>query len=161
MSKTILDPASGPRAFYFDKQDPRVMFGDIREHEEHLLTNGQTIVIKPDMVMDFRSLPFDDETYTTVIFDPPHLTGLSDKSWLRKKYGVLDKDTWRDDIAKGFSECFRVLKPNGVLIFKWNEYVIPTKEVIQLAQQQPVIGHPSGKRMQTHWLLFIKESHAS
>jgi SAM-dependent methyltransferase len=157
MTKTILDPASGGRAFYFDKQDPRVMFGDIREHEEHLLTNGQTIIIKPDMVMDFRSLPFDDETYNTVIFDPPHLTGLSDKSWLRKRYGVLDKTTWRQDIAKGFSECFRVLKPNGVLIFKWNEYSIPTRQVIELAGQQPIIGHRSGKRMQTHWLLFTKD----
>ena len=158
MTKTILDPASGGRAFYFDKHDPRVMFGDIREHEEHLLTNGQTIIIKPDMVMDFRSLPFNDETYNTVIFDPPHLTGLTEKSWLRKKYGVLDKTTWQQDIAKGFSECFRVLKPNGVLIFKWNEYSIPTRQVIELAGQQPIIGHPSGKRMQTHWLLFIKDN---
>lgn len=158
--KTILDPASGGRMFYFNKQDPRVMFGDIRKNETHLLTNGQTIVIKPDMVMDFRSLPFADASYHTVIFDPPHLTGLSEKSWLRKKYGVLNKDTWRIDIAAGFNECFRVLKPNGVLIFKWNEFSIPTREVIELAGQQPLIGHKSGKKMKTHWLLFIKESHA-
>ena len=157
MTKTILDPASGGRMFYFNKQDPRVMFGDIRKNEKYLLTNGQTIVIKPDMVMDFRSLPFGDETYTTVIFDPPHLTGLGEKSWLRRKYGVLNKDTWRDDIAKGFSECFRVLKPNGVLIFKWNEFVIPTRDVIALAGHEPIIGHKSGKQMKTHWLLFIKD----
>jgi SAM-dependent methyltransferase len=157
--KTILDPASGGRTFYFDKQDPRVMFGDIREHEEHTLTNGQVITIKPDMVMDFRNLPFDDNTFATVIFDPPHLTGLSEKSWIRKKYGVLDKDSWRIDIAKGFSECFRVLKPGGVLVFKWNEFSIPTKEVIKLSPIKPIIGHPSGKRMGTHWLMFIKDNH--
>lgn len=157
MKKTILDPASGGRMFYFDKNDPRVMFGDIREHEEHESSNGRRITVKPDMVMDFRSLPFDDETYNTVIFDPPHLTGLGETSWYRKAYGVLDKETWRDDLAKGFSECFRVLKPNGVLIFKWNEFNILTSEVIKLAGCRPIIGHQSGTKMKTHWLLFIKE----
>ena len=157
MDKTILDPASGGRTFYFDKADARVMFGDIREYEKHTLTNGQIITIKPDMVMDFRNLPFNDNTFATVIFDPPHLTGLSEKSWIRKKYGVLDKDSWRDDISKGFTECFRVLKQGGTLIFKWNEFSIPTKEVIKLSPIKPIIGHPSGKRMGTHWLLFIKD----
>jgi SAM-dependent methyltransferase len=160
MQQTILDPASGSRMFYFNKQDPRVLFGDIRQHEEHDLTNGQHITVKPDMVMDFRDLPFSDKTFTTVIFDPPHLTGLTEASWLRKKYGVLNKETWRDDISKGFAECFRVLKDGGVLIFKWNEYSIPTKEVIKLANRQPIIGHPSGKRMGTHWLMFIKDDYA-
>lgn len=155
--KPILDPASSMRSFYFDKNDPRVLFGDIRESEEHLLTNGQKIIIKPDMVMDFRNLPFDDGTFTHVIFDPPHLPGLTETSWIRKKYGVLDKETWREDIAAGFAECFRVLQPGGTLVFKWNEFSIPVKEVLKLAKHEPLIGHPSGKRMMTHWLLFIKE----
>lgn len=108
--KTILDPASSMRSFYFDKTDDRVVFGDIREDETHLLTNGQTIKIKPDMVMDFRDLPFENNQFETVIFDPPHLFNLSEKSWMRKKYGVLNKETWQQDISLGFSECFRVLR---------------------------------------------------
>jgi hypothetical protein len=88
------------RAFYFDKQDNRVVFGDIREDETHLLTNGQTITIKPDLVMDFRNLPYGDEAFQCVIFDPPHLLGLSEKSWMRKKYGVLN-ETWQNDLTKG------------------------------------------------------------
>lgn len=156
-SKFILDPASSTRSFYFNKKDPRVLFGDIREEETHVLTNGQTIHIKPDMVMDFRNLPFEDERFGVVIFDPPHLHGLSEKSWIRKKYGVLDKDTWREDLTKGFAECFRVLKPNGVLVFKWNEYQTPTSEILKLTPNKALIGHPSGKRMETHWLLFIKD----
>ena len=36
---------------------------------------------------------------------------------------------WKDMIKKGFQECFRVLKPNGTLIFKWNECRIPIKEI--------------------------------
>lgn len=153
----ILDPASSMRAFYFDKQDKRVVFGDIREDETHLLSNGQTIKIKPDQVMDFRQLPFDNEQFKVVIFDPPHLLNLGEKSWMRKKYGVLDKETWQDDLSAGFRECFRVLKPFGTLIFKWNETSIPLKTILELTEHKPVLGHPSGKRMGTHWVLFIKD----
>jgi len=156
--KLILDPASSMRSFYFDKKDPRVLFGDIREDETHLLTNGQTIKIKPDEVMDFRSIPYPDESFQAVVFDPPHMLRLSEKSWMRKKYGVLDSENWRDDLTKGFAECFRVLKTNGALVFKWNEVSIPLKEVLALTppQYKPVLGHPSGKRMGTHWVLFLK-----
>ena len=156
MTRIILDPASSMRSFYFDKKDDRVVFGDIREKETHLLTNNQTIHIEPDEVMDFRAIPYPNETYQCVVFDPPHLLNLSEKSWMRKKYGVLDKQTWQDDLTKGFAECFRVLKTNGTLIFKWNETSIPLKEILKLTDQKPVLGHPSGKRMGTHWVLFIK-----
>jgi SAM-dependent methyltransferase len=154
--KYILDPASSMRSFYFDKKDSRVVFGDIREDETHLLTNGQTITIKPDKVMDFRELPYEDEQFRAVIFDPPHLFNLSEKSWIRKKYGVLE-ETWREDIGAGFAECFRVLKPYGTLIFKWNETSLPLKTILELTPHKPIIGHPSGKRMGTHWVLFIKD----
>ena len=155
--KLILDPASSMRSFYFDKKDKRVLFGDIRVKETHLLTNGQTIHIEPDEVMDFRAIPYPDETFKVVVFDPPHMLNLSEKSWMRKKYGVLDKETWRDDLTKGFAECFRVLKDEGTLIFKWNEVSIPLKEILTLTPPyKPVLGHPSGKRMGTHWVLFIK-----
>jgi len=130
--KLILDPASSMRSFYFDKKDPRVLFGDIREDETHLLTNVQTIKIKPDEVMDFRAIPYPDESFQAVIFDPPHMLRLSEKSWMRKKYGVLDSENWQDDITKGFAECFRVLKTNGILVFKWNEVSIPLKEILGL-----------------------------
>ena len=154
--KLILDPASSMRSFYFDKKDKRVLFGDIRVKETHLLTNGQTIHIEPDEVMDFRAIPYPDETFKAVVFDPPHMLNLSEKSWMRKKYGVLDKETWQDDLSKGFAECFRVLKDEGTLIFKWNEVSIPLKDILVLTPQKPVLGHPSGKRMGTHWVLFIK-----
>ena len=154
--KLILDPASSMRSFYFDKKDKRVLFGDIRVKETHLLTNGQTIHIEPDEVMDFRAIPYPDETFKVVVFDPPHMLNLSEKSWMRKKYGVLDRETWQDDLTKGFAECFRVLKDEGTLIFKWNEVSIPLKDILALTPYKPVLGHPSGKRMGTHWVLFIK-----
>jgi len=144
------------RAFYFDKTDDRVVFGDIREDETHLLCNGQIIKIKPDQVMDFKAIPYSDASFQCVVFDPPHMLNLSEKSWMRKKYGVLDSQSWREDIAQGFAECFRVLKPNGILIFKWNEVSISLKDILALTDQKPVLGHPSGKRMGTHWVMLLK-----
>lgn len=51
--------------------------------------------------------------------------------WIDKKYGKLS-DRWREDRSKGFSECLRVLKPNGTLIFKWNEEQIKLSEILPL-----------------------------
>ena len=154
--KTVLDPASSMRSFYFNKTDERVVFGDIREDETHLLTNGQTIHIKPDQVMDFRAIPYSDESFNMVVFDPPHRIKLTTESDFIKKYGELNKDTWQEDLTKGFAECFRVLKTNGTLVFKWSEVSIKLNKVLELTDQKPILGHPSGKRMGTHWVLFIK-----
>jgi len=154
--KLILDPASSTRSFYFDKEDDRVLFGDIRAKETHLLTNNQTIHIEPDEVMDFREIPYPDESFQCVIFDPPHRIKLKAESDFIKKYGSLERESWQEDIGKGFAECFRVLKVNSTLIFKWSEVSIPLREVLKLTPYKPVLGHPSGKRMGTHWVLFIK-----
>lgn len=65
-------------------------------------------------------------------------------------------DDWRDDLAKGFAECFRVLATDGVLIFKWNETQVKVSEILALTDQQPLFGHNSGKRVNTHWMTFMK-----
>jgi len=157
--KPILDPASSSRMFYFDKEDSRVLFGDIRE-ESHILSDGRSLEIKPDQLMDFRNLPFEPETFKMVIFDPPHLVKIGDESWMAKKYGKLDEFTWETDLTLGFQECFRVLEPFGVLIFKWNEYDIPLSKVLGLTRQKPVAGHASGKHSKTHWVVFMKDGNA-
>jgi 23S rRNA G2069 N7-methylase RlmK/C1962 C5-methylase RlmI len=108
--------------------------------------------------MDFRDLPFADGAFKLVVFDPPHLKRAGAASWMRAKYGALDIDTWQDDIRKGFSECFRVLSADGVLIFKWNETQIKVREILALTEQKPLFGHPSGKKGGTHWICFMKES---
>lgn len=151
----VLDPCCGSRMFYFDKTDERVIFGDIRE-ESHTLCDGRSLHIKPDQKMDFRAMPFADESFSVVIFDPPHLIRAGATGWIGKKYGILTDD-WRDDLRKGFAECFRVLKTNGTLVFKWNEIQIRVGEILALTEEKPLIGHRSGKRSDTHWILFLKE----
>lgn len=80
-----------------------------------------------------------------VVFDPPHLHTAGQKSWLAAKYGKLG-DNWRDDLRLGFAECFRVLRPGGTLIFKWNETQVPLKEVLALTPHKPLFGHPNGRK---------------
>lgn len=150
----VLDPCSASRMMWLDKGDQRALFGDIRD-EEHVLCDGRVLKVEPNVIMDFRSLPFDDGTFKLVVFDPPHLRYAGVDSWLRAKYGVLT-DNWRDDIAKGFAECFRVLASEGVLIFKWAEDQIKVREILALTDEKPLFGHKSGKREKTHWITFMK-----
>jgi len=150
----VLDPASGSRMFYFDKADDRVLFGDIRR-ESHVLCDGRALEVNPDEVMDFRDLPHADGSFRVVIFDPPHLVRVGAKSWMFKKYGGL-LSTWREDIAAGFAECFRVLADDGVLIFKWNEDQIPVSQILALTPHKPLVGHRTGRTAKTHWITFLK-----
>lgn len=153
----VLDPASGSRMFYFDKEDDRVLFGDIRS-EQHVLCDGRALNINPDAMTDFRNLPFDNDSFRVVVFDPPHLVNAGPESWQAAKYGRLTKETWQEDLRAGFTECFRVLKPEGVLIFKWNETQITVSRILALTDQKPLIGHKSGKASKTHWITFLKDA---
>lgn len=159
-AKRVLDPCCGSRMFWFDRENPEVVFGDIRT-EQHTLCDGRALNIAPDVPMDFRSLPFPDGSFRLVVFDPPHLRKAGPQSWLRAKYGVLDSDHWQADIRQGFAECFRVLEPGGVLIFKWNETQIKVREILALTDQKPLFGHPSGKKGGTHWITFMKSERDS
>jgi ubiquinone/menaquinone biosynthesis C-methylase UbiE len=97
MMKQILDMACGSRMFWFDKKEPHTEFVDIRKHYEELET-GHVIDVNPTTIADFRDLPFEDNSFHLVVFDPPHLIHAGDKSWLAKKYGKLNPDTWETDV---------------------------------------------------------------
>lgn len=148
----ILDACCGSRMFHFDKENVEVLYMDNREHYEKL-ESGHVINVNPDIVADFRDMPFEDESFYMVIFDPPHLVRAGEDSWLAKKYGVLES-TWPEDIKRGFDECMRVLRPHGTLIFKWNEDQIKLKDILSNIDYVPIIGN---KRAKTHWLVFMKK----
>ena len=152
--KRILDACCGSRMFWYDKANPLAVFMDIRD-ESHVLCDGRALEVKPDIIADFRNLPFENNTFKLVVFDPPHLNKLGKSSWMAKKYGVLSY-SWKDDLKQGFDECMRVLEPYGVMIFKWNETQIKTTEILKIFNCEPLFGHKSGKGYNTHWLAFMK-----
>lgn len=161
MDKHILDATCGSRSIWFQKECESALFMDKRQEHYEATWKSQkapsqrTIDVEPDVIADFTDMPFDDNSFELVVFDPPHLTKINDTAWLKKKYGRLPKE-WKPMIYDGFWECMRVLKPYGTLIFKWNEVEIPTREIIDCIECEPLFGHRSGTKMQTHWMVFMK-----
>jgi DNA modification methylase len=139
---------------WFNKNNPDTIFADKRK-ESHVLSDGRALEIYPDIQIDFTKMPFKNNSFNLVVFDPPHLEKIGATSWLAKKYGKLFPD-WETEIKGGFDECMRVLKPNGVLIFKWNESQITLNKIINVIGQEPLFGHTSGKNGLTVWMTFIK-----
>ena len=158
--KKILDMTCGSRTIWFNKYHPAAVYCDKRREDIELYfgrarTSLHTLHVNPDVQCDFTALPFPDESFSLVVFDPPHLTGAKETAWLVKKYGKLD-DTWPKMLHDGFQEGMRVLKPDGVLIFKWSEFDIPADEVWKAIGQRPLFGHHSGKKSRTFWAAFMK-----
>ena len=159
--KYILDACCGGRMFWFNKKHPNTLYIDKRETNQGIIVNegmryNPNHRVQPDIIMDFRKLDFDDKSFKMVVFDPPHVINASEKSAIGQIYGSLDKDTWEQDIKKGFDECWRVLEDYGTLIFKWNETSIKKKQVLELIGKQPLFGHQVGSKLQTHWMTFMK-----
>lgn len=155
-NKKILDPCCGSKMFWFDTNNPNVEFCDIRKLDKQEYYPGRYIEINPDTICDFTNLPFENNMFYLVVFDPPHLRHSGKKSIMRLKYGTLNDD-WKETLRKGFDECMRVLKPNGVLIFKWSEIQITLSEILPLFRQAPLFGNKYIKKgRKTHWLCFMK-----
>lgn len=137
----ILDACCGSRMFWYDKQNKDTTYVDIRKYYEEL-PSGHVIDVNPDIVADFTDLPFEDNEFDLIVFDPPHLIQAGHNSWLAKKYGKLDKGTWPEVIL------------NGTLIFKWNDNQIHVNEILKVISRVPLFGD---KRGATRWLVFNKE----
>lgn len=158
----VLDACAGSRMFWFYRNDPRALYVDKR-YERHVLPDvsssggSRLLVVEPQLQADFTALPFRDATFAMVVFDPPHLLRNGKRGWLAKKYGKLGRE-WERDLTDGFHECWRVLRPLGTLVFKWNEEEIPVSKILPMAPALPLVGNKSGRTGKTHWLVFLKEA---
>lgn len=142
--------------FWFDRADGRALFVDKRRETifEDSRQGRRPVVVDPDVIADFKALPFPDATFSLVVFDPPH-TFAGPNSRTAKKYGRLTAG-WREEISDGFAECFRVLCPLGTLIFKWNAHRVPVSTVLSLTTEKPLFGQRCGTTAKTHWIVFMK-----
>jgi len=155
--KFILDASAGYRMMWFDKQQPNTIYLDNRPE------------CNPDVVGDFRDLKeFENDTFTLIVWDPPHeirKKASDPNSKFIRDFGFLKPETWASDISKGARECFRVLKPMGVLIFKWNARCVKVSSILSLFPQKPLFGQitkgDEGSRKhasKTYWFCFMKIS---
>jgi hypothetical protein len=140
---------------WFDKHNPAVLYVDKRVIPHKTLCDGRNFEVAPDVVADFTNLPFPNKAFKLIVFDPPHLKRVNEDAYMALKYGKLPGD-WKTLIHDGFWECMRVLDDYGTLIFKWSEIQIPTRDVIEAIGQEPLFGHISGRKSNTHWMAFMK-----
>lgn len=157
--KFILDACCGPRFMWLNKNHPNTIYIDIRNEDKGYRKDRPNLCIKPDIVMDFTKLDFPDECFKLIFWDPPHLRAKKLGCNLLKQYGALRPESWQGDLKKGFSELWRVLKPFGVLLFKWNNYDINVNKVLRLFPVKPLVKQTIyNKNIQhrTNWFAFIK-----
>lgn len=70
VTKRVLDPCCGSRMMWFDRGRTDVIFGDNRREtvvvtdRSHCNASGtRTLTIDPDVLLDFRSLPYPDDDH--------------------------------------------------------------------------------------------------
>ena len=83
----VLDPCCGSKMFWFDKANPDVTFCDNRELYT-TLCDGRTLEVKPDIVCDFTDLPFENDSFYHVVYDPPIYLLEKNRGW-HKNMGRL------------------------------------------------------------------------
>lgn len=156
MRKIILDACCGGKMFWFNKKQPNTLYIDNEPRAKGTCDFRPNFSCEPDLIADFTDLPFEDNYFKHIVWDPPHLLNLNKTSIMRKKYGTLHSETWRADLKKGFNELWRVLDVNCTMVFKWNEGSIKINEVLSLFSQEPLYGHPTAKHGKTKWCVFMK-----
>jgi len=160
----ILDATCGGKQIWYQKNHPFVTFMDIRagcfnpKTKDMKFRNVRMHKINPTLVADWKDIPFDDEYFDMVVFDPPHLISKRNTklSRLQIQYGTLYIDNWKNEIKKGINELFRVLKSEGIFILKWCENCKKVDEVLKLFPYQPLFGTRTGQANNTHWIMFLK-----
>lgn len=153
--KYILDACCGGRQFWIEKNHKNAVFMDIRSHPKGTIELQPNFCIEPDIIASYLDMPFDDSSFNLVIWDIPHAIHLN--GIIGMKYGQLG-DKWRQELPIGFKQCMRVLKPRGILIFKFNDLSISFKEILTLFDQKPIGFTPTKKGVNnTAFFVFIKE----
>ena len=70
MTTKILDACCGSKMFWFDKENQEVTFMDNRELDT-TLSDGRKLIVTPDILADFRNMPFEDNSY--LVYSTHHI----------------------------------------------------------------------------------------
>tara|TARA_R110002096_G_scaffold235811_1_gene426128 strand:+ start:2060 stop:2539 length:480 start_codon:yes stop_codon:yes gene_type:complete len=154
--KYVLDVCCGGRMMWFDKDNKDALYCDIRECEKGFIEACPNWECKPDVIADYKDLPFKDNAFKLIVWDIPHLikdgTGI-----INKKYGSLGNE-WKEDTTKAFKSIWRVLDKHGTLIFKYADLNIKLKDMLSCFDEKPLFGTRSKKAVNsTYWIVFFKK----
>lgn len=154
----ILDATCGFKGIWFQKNHPYVTFMDKRNGKQYYVTKSgkkKMTEVNPDIVSEWKDAPFEDESFDMIVFDPPHIIQ-NVSSNMTVDYGCLNPKSWRNELQEGFEKLFRLLKPDGVFILKWDECNKPIDEILKLCPYKPMFGTRTGLNNKNIWIVFIK-----
>jgi SAM-dependent methyltransferase len=146
----ILDATAGPRGIWFDKEYPDATYIDVRT-EPGVTHPGNE-------AQDCRHTRFADGEFDLVIFDPPHMA-IGPKAEMAKRYGSFSTAYIRELVADAFREFHRVLRPDGLVAFKWNDHDTPMSKLLPTIHGfDPLVGVRIAQRLhhqsETSWVLL-------
>lgn len=138
----ILDATAGNRTIWQHKNSKNIIYID----------SQRKLTTKPTIFADNTYTPFLDNIFSTIFYDPPHDWGSKEgyhpeyyieiKRWAAKHkpfaftyYGWDVYQSYQEllhHIFKAQKEFYRILKPDGLLWFKWCEIRKPLNKVITL-----------------------------
>lgn len=153
----ILDATCGFKSTWFDKENEEAVFMDRRKLQPFVCSDGRNWAVLPDIQARWEHLPFRTNVFSAIYFDPPHIISTpNSKMRMIVKYDCLDPWTWRETIQKAFLEFMRVLKPDGVIILKWNETSKSLDAFLKVCPLKPMFGTPTKhtSRHQTWFVVF-------
>lgn len=147
----ILDATCGTRIMWENKHDPDTVYLDVRPE------------VKPDIIGSICNTPFANNTFDLVIFDPPHknLGATSTMTW---RYGHFSTAQIMYTLVAGFHEISRILKEDGLCLFKWSDGNIDLNRALR---QQPLnlsvlviqrVSYHTKSGNQCYWVTMIKRS---
>jgi SAM-dependent methyltransferase len=169
----ILDATAGNRSIYRFKHSDNIIY----------LDRCRELYIKPTIYGDDTMLPFRDKVFDTIIFDPPHFwrrsktRGIYDipyGSKTAKAMGLFGHTYYGNEqyktktqllkyIHEAQREFHRVLKDDGILLFKWSEVEIPLEKILTLFRGWNVlmvipVKSPLQTRSEcaTYWVMLEK-----
>jgi SAM-dependent methyltransferase len=97
--------------------------------------------------VDFRNLPFSDDSADVVVMDPPYrLNGTPDQGDFDDRYGIQETMSWQQRMAMihdGIKDCARVVAPGGYFLLKCQDQVCSGQvrwQTIYFAQQANACG---------------------
>jgi tRNA G10 N-methylase Trm11 len=145
----ILDATCGTRSIWFpgERKNKDTIYIDIRPE------------VKPDIVCSATATPFEQKTFDMIIFDPP-FRQFGKNSIFGKKYSVMSKSDINIFIKDAFWEFARILKDDGVVVFKWGTYSdLGLYKVLKLAHGfVPMLGWGFNRiqNYKTTWTILRK-----
>ena len=153
--KFILDVCCGGRMMWFDKNNKDTLYCDIRECEKGHIEHCPNWECKPDVICDYKDLPFDDKSFKLIVWDIPHI--IKDSGGIiNKKDGSLG-DNLKEDTKKAFDSIWSKLDIHGTLIFKYSDLNIKITDMLKLFSVKALFGTRTKKSVNsTYWICFFK-----